>query len=236
MTDDRGKSDNCVVPKKSSNNTGPPVAEGMEGRRLAKGNTREQNMLRTQGRARMQSALERVRQAATGNRLLRFTALLHHIYSTDTLREAYYGLKRNAAPGVDGMTWRRYGEDLEENLQDLSNRLKRGAYRAKPTRRTFIPKPDGRERPLGVTALEDKIVQRATVEVLNAIYEVDFLGFSYGFRPGRSQHNALDALYTARPEMAGEVHRAPDRGPARCASHPEMAERRCAGRWEANME
>jgi len=197
MTDDRGKSDNCVVPKKSSNNTGPPVAEGMEGRRLAKGNTREQNMLRTQGRARMQSALERVRQAATGNRLLRFTALLHHIYSTDTLREAYYGLKRNAAPGVDGMTWRRYGEDLEENLQDLSNRLKRGAYRAKPTRRTFIPKPDGRERPLGVTALEDKIVQRATVEVLNAIYEVDFLGFSYGFRPGRSQHNALDALYTA---------------------------------------
>jgi len=129
--------------------------------------------------------------------MLRFTALLHHIYSTDTLREAYYGLKRNAAPGVDGMTWRRYGEDLEENLQDLSNRLKRGAYRAKPTRRTFIPKPDGRERPLGVTALEDKIVQRATVEVLNAIYEVDFLGFSYGFRPGRSQHNALDALYTA---------------------------------------
>ncbi len=196
MTNDRGKSDNCVVPKKSSNNTGPPVAEGMEGRRLAKGNTREQNMLRTQGRARMQSALERVRQAATRDKLLRFTALLHHIYSTDTLREAYFGLKRDVAPGVDGVTWRHYGEKLEEHLQNLSHRLKRGAYRAKPTRRTFIPKPDGRKRPLGVTTLEDKIVQRATVGVLNAIYEVDFLGFSYGFRPGRSQHNALDALYT----------------------------------------
>ncbi|MCU0575185.1 MAG: reverse transcriptase domain-containing protein [Syntrophobacteraceae bacterium] len=128
---------------------------------------------------------------------MRFTALLHHIYSTDTLREAYYGLKREAAPGVDGVTWRVYGEGLEENLRDLSDRLKRGAYRAKPTRRTFIPKPDGRQRPLGVMALEDKIVQRASVEVLNAIYEVDFLGFSYGFRPGRSPHNALDALYTA---------------------------------------
>jgi group II intron reverse transcriptase/maturase len=145
----------------------------------------------------MGSALKRVRQAATQDRSLRFTALLHHIYSTDTLREAYYGLKRDAAPGVDGKTWRAYGEQLEGNLQELSGRLKRGAYRAKPTRRTFIPKPDGRQRPLGVTTLEDKLVQRATVEVLNAIYEVDFLGFSYGFRPGRSQHNALDALYTA---------------------------------------
>ena len=196
MKNGRGKSDNCVVPGKSSNNTGPPVAEGMEGRRLAKGNSREQNRLRTQGRDRMRSALERVRQAATGDRSLRFTALLHHIYSTDTLREAYFGLKRDAAPGVDGMTWRFYGEELEENLQDLSDRLKRGTYRAKPTRRTYIAKPDGRKRPLGVTALEDKIVQRAAVEVLNAIYEVDFLGFSYGFRPNRSQHNALDALYT----------------------------------------
>jgi len=198
MTDGRGKSDNCVVPKKSPNKAGPPVAEGREGRRLAKGNSREQNRRRTQGRERMRSALERVRQAATKDRSLRFTALLHHIYSTDTLREAYFGLKRDAAPGVDGETWRSYGAELEDNLQDLSERLKRGAYRAKPTRRTFIPKPDGRQRPLGVTSLEDKLVQRATVEVLNAIYEVDFLGFSYGFRPGRSQHNALDALYTAQ--------------------------------------
>ena len=152
MTNGRGKSDNCVVPRKSSNKTGPPVAEGMEGRQLAKGNSPEQNMLRTQGRARMQSALERVRQAATKDRTLRFTALLHHIYSTDTLREAYFGLKRDAAPGVDGMTWRFYGEDLEENLQDLSDRLKRGAYRAKPTRRTYIPKPDGRKRVHPATA------------------------------------------------------------------------------------
>ena len=191
----RGKSDNCVVPAKSSNKTGTPVAEKMEGRRLAKGNSREQTMLRTQGRARMQNALTRVRQAATKDTSLRFTALLHHVYNVDTLREAYFGLKRQAAPGVDGVTWQFYGEELEENLQCLSQRLKRGAYRAKPTRRTFIAKSDGSKRPLGVTSFEDKVVQRATVTVLNAIYEVDFLGFSYGFRPGRSQHNALDALY-----------------------------------------
>ncbi|HJY47547.1 MAG TPA: group II intron reverse transcriptase/maturase [Stellaceae bacterium] len=126
---------------------------------------------------------------------MRFTALLHHIYDLDALRAAYFGLKKEAAPGVDGETWRHYGEALEENLQDLADRLKRGAYRAKPVRRVYIPKADGRQRPLGVTALEDKLVQRATVEVLNAIYETDFLGFSYGFRPGRSQHQALDALY-----------------------------------------
>src|SRR6202043_2776455 len=122
--------------------------------------------------------------------------LLHHIYDLDMLRAAYLGLKREAAPGVDGETWRHYGEALEEHLQDLAERLKRGAYRAKPVRRVYIPKADGRQRPLGVTALEDKIVQRAGVEVLNTIYETDFLGFSYGFRPGRSQHQALDALYT----------------------------------------
>jgi group II intron reverse transcriptase/maturase len=127
---------------------------------------------------------------------MRFTALLHHVYDPDMLREAYFGLKREAAPGVDGQTWRAYGETLEENLGDLAARLKRGAYRAKPVRRVYIPKADGRQRPLGVTTLEDKIVQRATVTVLNAIYETDFLGFSYGFRSGRSQHNALDALYT----------------------------------------
>ncbi|HYM05111.1 MAG TPA: group II intron reverse transcriptase/maturase [Terriglobales bacterium] len=127
---------------------------------------------------------------------MRFTALLHHIYNLETLRRAYLSLKREAAPGVDGETWRHYGEELETNLRDLSDRLKRGAYRAKPVRRVYIPKAEGRQRPLGVTALEDKIVQRAAVEVLNAIYETDFLGFSYGFRPGRSPHHALDALYT----------------------------------------
>jgi retron-type reverse transcriptase len=125
----------------------------------------------------------------------RFTSLMHHIYDLSMLREAYYGLKRDAAAGVDGETWREYEEDLDSNIEELSARLRRGAYRARPVRRVYIPKADGRQRPLGVTALEDKIVQRATVEVLNGIYETDFLGFSYGYRPGKSQHNALDALY-----------------------------------------
>jgi group II intron reverse transcriptase/maturase len=168
----------------------------MEGRGLAKGNLPQQNASRTPSRSNAPSALERVRQAAGKDRKLRFTALLHHIYNLETLRMAYFRLKKEAAPGVDGETWRHYGENLEENLQALSARLKQGAYRAKPVRRVYIPKADGRQRPLGVTALEDKVVQRAAVEVLNAIYETDFLGFSYGFRPGRSQHQALDALYT----------------------------------------
>jgi RNA-directed DNA polymerase len=168
----------------------------MEGRGLAKGNLLEQNASRTPSRSDAPSALERIRQAAKEDKEMRFTALLHHIYNPDRLRAAYLGLKKEAAPGVDGETWRHYGEALEDNLQDLSHRLKRGAYRAKPVRRVYIPKADGRQRPLGVPALEDKIVQGAAVEVLNAIYETDFLGFSYGFRPGRSQHRALDALYT----------------------------------------
>ena len=191
-----GKSDRPVVPVKSSNKVGQPKAEEMEGRGLTKGNLPQQNASRTQRRMDAPSALERVRQAASKDKKLRFTALLHHIYNPETLRMAYLGLKKEAAPGVDGETWQHYGEALETNLQDLSYRLKRGAYQAKPVRRVFIPKTDGRQRPLGVTALEDKIVQRATVEVLNAIYETDFLGFSYGFRSGRSQHQALDALYT----------------------------------------
>jgi group II intron reverse transcriptase/maturase len=168
----------------------------MEGRGLAKGNLPQQNASRTPSRTDAPSALERVRQAAKGDKKLRFTALLHHIYSLETLRGAYFSLKKEAAAGVDGETWRHYGESLEDNLRDLSERLKRGAYRAKPVRRVYIPKADGRQRPLGVTALEDKIAQRATVEVLNAIYETDFRGFSYGFRPGCSPHHALDALYT----------------------------------------
>ena len=140
------------------------------------------------------SAMERIRQAACRDKQLRFTTLWHHVYDIEHLRGVYFSLKRDAAPGVDGETWRHYGEQLEENLKELSGRLKRGAYRAKPVKRAYIPKPDGRQRPLGVTTLEDKIVQRATVEVLNAIYETDFLGFSYGFRPGRSPHDALNAL------------------------------------------
>src|SRR5262250_1124197 len=195
MTNGPGKSDSPTVPGKSPNNAGQPAAEGMEGNGLAKGNLPQQNASRTPSRQDAPSALERVRQAAKQDRKLRFTALLHHIYNLDTLRMAYFSLKKEAAPGVDGETWRHYGEELE-NLQDLSERLKRGAYRAKPVRRVYIAKTDGRQRPLGVPVLEDKIVQRAAVEVLNAIYETDFLGFSYGFRPGRSQHHALDALYT----------------------------------------
>ena len=193
---DHGKSDRPAVPAKSPNNAGPPAAEGMEGRGLAKGNLRQPNASRTLSRTDVHSALERVRQAAKRDKKVRFTALLHHVYDLDRLRTAYLALKREAAPGVDGETWRHYGEMLEEHLHDLAERLKRGAYRAKPVRRVYIAKADGRPRPLGVPVLEDKIVQRATVDVLNAIYETDFLGFSYGFRPGRSQHHALDALYT----------------------------------------
>src|SRR5438874_12879388 len=196
MTNGRGKSDRPVVPEKSPNKAGQPVAEGMEGKGLAKGNLPQQNASRTPSRKDAPSELERVRQAAKGDKKLRFTTLLHHIYNLETLRLAYFSLKKEAAAGVDGETWRHYGETLEDNLRDLSERLKRGAYRAKPVRRAYIPKGDGRQRPLGVTALEDKIAQRATVEVLNAIYETDFIGFSNGYRPGRSPHHALDALYT----------------------------------------
>lgn len=196
MMNEPGKSDRPVVPEKFPNNAKTAAAEGAEGRGLAKGNLPQQNASRTPSRIDAPSALERVRQAAKKDKRLRFTALLHHIYNLETLRTAYFSLKKEAAAGVDGETWQHYGEELEKNLQDLSERLKRGAYRAKPVRRVYIPKADGRQRPLGVPALEDKIVQRAAVEVLNAIYETDFLGFSYGFRPGRSPHRALDALYT----------------------------------------
>lgn len=194
MTHGREKSDRVVVPKKSPNNAERAAAEAMEGRTLAKGNSRERNAPRTQRRNRVSSALERVRQAAKKDGKQRFTALLHHVYDLDRLRLAYGSLKRDAAAGVDGETWRHYGERLEDNLRDVSERLRKGAYRARPVRRASIPKADGRQRPLGVPVLEDKLVQRATADVLNAIYETDFLGFSYGFRPGRSQHHALDAL------------------------------------------
>ena len=196
MVNGRGKSDSPTVPTKSPNKAEGPAVEAMEGRGLAKGNSPERNALRTQSRGGAPSALERVRQAARKDRKQRFTALLHHIYDVERLRAAYLSMKKDAAAGVDGETWEHYGENLEANLQDLSHRLKRGAYRARPVRRVYIPKvgKPGELRPLGVPALEDKIVQRATVEVLNAIYEQDFLGFSYGFRPGRSPHQALDAL------------------------------------------
>ena len=195
MMDDPGQSDRPVVPTKSPNNAGASVAEETEGRGLAKGNPSQQNAPRTPSRAGALSALERVRRAAERDKQVRFTALLHHVYNVEHLRAAYDALKRGAAPGIDGETWEHYGQALEANLADLAGRLKRGAYRAKPVKRTYIPKADGRLRPLGIPTLEDKIVQRTTVEVLSAIYETDFLGFSYGFRPGRSPHHALDALY-----------------------------------------
>ena len=194
MMNDTRKSDSPVVAGKSPNKGGQPTAEAMEPRGVAEGNSPEHNMHRTQGRQGMPSALERVRQAAEKDRKQRFTALLHHVYDIERLRAGYHAIKRDAAAGIDGETWQHYGERLEGNLLDLSARLKRGAYRAKPVKRAYIPKADGRLRPLGIPALEDKIVQRSVVEVLNAIYETDFLGFSYGFRPQRSPHQALDAL------------------------------------------
>ena len=147
---DHGKSDRLVVPEKPPNNAGSAAAEGAEGRGLAKGNSGQQNALRTQDRTGVPSALDRVRHAAIKDRNLRFTTLLHHIYDVDRLRECYLALKRDASPGIDGETWQHYGENLEEHLEDLSGRLKRGAYRAKPVRRVYIPKADGRQRPLGV--------------------------------------------------------------------------------------
>ena len=153
-----GKSDTAVVPTKLPNNAAEPAAEAAEGRAVAKGNSDGRNALRTQGRGGALSALDRVRDAARRDRKVRFTALLHHVYAIDRLTTAYYALKREAAPGVDGETWKHYGEQLGANLQDLSERLKRGAYRAKPVRRAYIAKADGRQRPLGVPALEDKLV------------------------------------------------------------------------------
>ena len=194
MMDGQGKSDRPIVPKKAPNEPGELGEEEREGRDLAKRNPQERDTIRTQGRAVVSSALERIRQAARGGKEEKFTALLHHIYGVDMLREAYYALERGAAAGVDGETWETYGEGLEERLWDLSGRLKRGAYRASPVRRVYIPKADGSRRPLGVTVMEDKIVQRATVAVLEAIYEEDFVGFSYGFRPKRSAHDALEAV------------------------------------------
>ncbi len=190
-----GKSDSPIVPKKHPNKGREELpAEGVEGRGLAKGNPDRQIRDRTQSRKDLQLVLRRIRQAATKDKTQRFTALWHHVYDVNRLREQYGKVNSNATPGVDGRTWREYGEDLESNLEDLSGRLKRGAYRAKPVGRAWIPKPDGRQRPIGVTALEDKIVQRATVTVLQEVYEVDFKGFSHGFRPERGAHNALDAL------------------------------------------
>jgi len=191
----REKSDSAIVALKPANNVEQSTAEPVEPRAGTKGNASQHSTHRMQSRASVSQALERIRQAARQRKKEKFTALLHHL-SIDQLEEAFFELKENAAPGVDGLTWKDYEADLGRKLDDLHARVHRGAYRAQPSRRVYIPKPDGRQRPLAVAALEDKIVQRATAAVLNAIYEEDFLGFSYGFRPGRGTHDALDALCT----------------------------------------
>jgi RNA-directed DNA polymerase len=190
---EHGKSDSPVVPAKLPNNAAQAGAEVVEGRRLVEENTASKTRPGHRAGPDASSALDRVREVARRDKDARFTALLHHV-TIDRLREAYRAIRPSAAPGVDGVTWAAYGQELEVNLLGLHTRLHAGRYRVKPSRRVYIPKADGRLRPLGIASLEDKILQRAVVEVLNAIYEVDFLGFSYGFRPGRGPHDALDAL------------------------------------------
>jgi RNA-directed DNA polymerase len=190
---ERGKSDRLVVPANPPNKAASAAAEVGEGRGRAKGSTDSKTRPGRSAGIDATSALGRVREVARRDKDVRFTALLHHV-SVGRLRAAYWAIRPQAAPGVDGVTWTAYGQGLEVNLQDLHERVQSGRYRAKPSRRVYIPKADGRLRPLGIAALEDKIIQRAVVEVLNAVYEVDFRGFSYGFRPGRSPHDALDAL------------------------------------------
>ena len=197
MMNGREKSDLAIVAVKPANKAGHPVAEWVEPRAGTKGNTEQPHMRRTQSRGSVSQGLDRVRNAASQRKKEKFTALLHHV-TIDLMRDAFLALKRRAAPGVDGVRWQDYDAALEGNLQDLHARVQSGAYRALPVRRRYIPKPGtDKQRPLGIAALEDKIVQRALVAVLNAIYEEDFLGFSYGFRPKRSQHDALDALSVA---------------------------------------
>ena len=193
MMNGREKSHSAIVAVKPTNKAGRPVAEPAEPRAGTKGNAEQSGTLRTLNRESASHGLDRVRKAAREKKKEKFTALLHHI-TVESLEEAFRELRKDAAPGIDGVTWEDYESDLGRKLEDLHSRVHRGAYRAQPSRRVYIPKPDGRQRPLAIAALEDKIVQRATATVLNAIYEEDFLGFSYGFRSGRGQHDALDAL------------------------------------------
>ena len=187
------KSDCAVVPVNQLNKEGQLSAEVGEGRAQTKENTVQSRMYPTQSGKRMSQRLHGVRKAARERKQERFTALLHHL-TVDLLRDSFYALQRQASPGIDGMMWQEYETGLQDRLVDLHSRVHRGAYRAQPSRRVYIPKADGRRRPLGIAALEDKIVQQAVVTILNQIYEVDFKGFSYGFRPDRSPHQALDAL------------------------------------------
>jgi RNA-directed DNA polymerase len=187
------QSDSPIVPRKPVNKAAQAVAEPAEGSGGTKRNANLQSTVRTQSRDAVSQAQGRIREAVNRNKKERLTALLHHV-DIDCLRQAFFSLKKRAAPGVDEVTWDQYAERLEGNLEDLHARVHAGTYRALPSRRRYIPKADGRQRPLGIAAIEDKIVQAAVVAILTPIYEAEFLGFSYGFRPGRSQHNALDAL------------------------------------------
>src|SRR5271170_3255428 len=193
MMNERGKSDTAVGAMKPANKAERSAAELVEQRAVTKGNADQQSTRRAQERESVSQALGRIRQAAKQRKKEKFTTLFHHI-SVELLRLSFFEIKKDAAPGVDGLTWQDYESDLDRKIDDLHDRVQRGAYRAQPSRRLYIPKPDGRQRPIAIAALEDKIVQRATAAVLNTIYEEDFLGFSYGFRPKRSQHDALDAL------------------------------------------
>jgi RNA-directed DNA polymerase len=193
MTSAREKSDLPEVAWKRANKAASAAAELVERRGRAKENAELQSTVRTQSRAAVSQAQARIREAVIRNRQDKLTALLHHL-TVDVLRASFFGLKKFAAPGIDEMPWTEYAEGLEENLSDLHGRVRTGAYRALPSRRTYIPKVDGRQRPLGIAALEDKVVQAAVMAILTPIYEAEFLGFSYGFRPGRGQHDALDAL------------------------------------------
>jgi RNA-directed DNA polymerase len=188
------KSDEGIRPMKQPNKEGSPSAEAVEGRTSPEGNGGETAAARTLRRDTASIGLAGVRRAARQSKSVRFTALLHHI-TVDLLEQSYCALERDSAPGIDGVTWQAYGENLEEKLSDLQDRIHKGSYRARPARRTYIPKADGSRRPLAILCVEDKIVQQAVATVLEAIYEEDFIGFSYGFRPGRGQHDALDALH-----------------------------------------
>lgn len=190
------ESDHAVVPVSPSNKGEPSPAETGEGSAWTKENAGPSATHPTQSGVRVSQGLAGVRQAAKERKQEKFTALLHHL-TIELLRDSFYALKRQAAPGVDGVTWKEYETGLTGRLTDLHSRVHRGHYQAQPARRVYLPKPDGRQRPLGIAALEDKIVQQAVITILNQIYEEDFLGFSYGFRPGRSPHQALDALSVA---------------------------------------
>ena len=223
------KSDPAIVAVKPANKAERSAAELVEQRAGTKGNADQQSTRRAQERASVSQALGRIRQAAKQRKKEKFTTLFHHI-SVGLLRLAFFEIKKDAAPGVDSQTWQDYEADLDRNIEDLHDRVHKGAYRAQPSRRLYIPKPDGRQRPIAIAALEDKIVQRATAAVLNTIYEEDFLGFSYGFRPKRSQHDALDALVVGITSTK-EIRRAPDRRPAHPPLDPEMAQGGHSRRW-----